>query len=117
RNMNIAIDDRAPYTAVAPHVYMREQDAVVDFAERVHPDVGRQDTVPHRASGDDATGGNDRVQCSPSAARFSKDELCRGILALMRANGPIGVVEVEHRGYRDDVHIGFVVRLKGAYIA
>src|SRR5580704_3543034 len=115
--MDVAVDDAAADAAMASDGDVREQDALVDFGVGVHADVGREDGVLDQASGDDAAVGDDGVESGAHAFLFGEDEFGGGVLALVSANGPVVVVEVEDGRDGDDIHVGFVVGLERAYVA
>src|SRR5215472_3300811 len=117
RNVDVAVNDGAADAAVAADIDVREQDAGVDLAVGVDAHVGRDHAVAYGAAGDDAAGGDDRIERRPRAARFGKHEFGRRVLPLVGANRPVGVVEVEHRRHRDDVHVGIVERFERADVA
>src|SRR5580692_1526889 len=115
--MDVAVDDAAADAAMASDGDVGEQDALVDFGVRVHADVGREDGVSDQAAGDDAAVGDDGIERGAHAVFLGKDELGRRVLALVSADGPVVIVEVEDGGDGDDVHVGFVIGLERAYIA
>lgn len=115
--MDITIDDGTADAAVASDADVGEENALVNFGIRVDADIGRENAIFNAAAGDDASIGNDGVEGGASAAGFGEDEFGRGILALMGADGPLFIVEVENRRDGDDVHIGFVVSLDRANVA
>src|ERR1700687_2002315 len=116
-DMDIAVEDRFANTATAPHADVRKQDAVVHFRVRVDAHVGRQDGVLHDAAGDNAAVGDDGIERGAGAAGFGKNEFRRRILALVGADRPLLVIEVEDGRDRDNVHVGFVVGLERANVA
>ena len=61
--------------------------------------------------------GDDRIQRRAGASGFGEHKFRRRILALVGADRPVGVVQVEHRRHRHDVHVGFVVGLQRPHVA
>src|SRR5579871_78754 len=114
--MHVAIDDGAADAAVASDADVGKQNALVDFAVGIYTDVGGEDRIFDRAAGDDAAAGDDGVEGGAGASGFGENEFGWWVLSLVGADGPVIVVEVEDGGDRDDVHVGFVVSLEGAYV-
>src|SRR5580704_1278060 len=56
-DMHVAIDDGLADTAMAAHVHMRKQNAVVDFAVGIDAHIGGEHAVFYRTSGNDAACG------------------------------------------------------------
>ena len=53
----------------------------------------------------------------PMRGVFGEHELCRRILALVGADGPVLIVEIEDGRDRDQIHVGFVVGFERADVA
>ena len=51
------------------------------------------------------------------AAGFGENKFGRRVLALVGADRPVRVVEVEHRRDRHDVHVGFVIGFERSHVA
>src|SRR5580658_9054537 len=115
--MDVAVDDAAADAAMAPDGDVGEQDGLIDFGVGIHADVWGEDGVPDQSAGDDAAIGDDGIECGALTIFLREDELGRRVLALVGADGPVVVVEVEDRGDGDDIHVGFVVGLERAHIA
>ena len=98
-------------------VHMREQDAGIHFTVGIHPHVRGEHAIPHHAAGNDAACGNNRIERRAHASRFGEHEFRRRILSLVSANGPVRVIEVEHRRDRNDVHVGLIESLERTDIA
>src|ERR1035437_5455029 len=116
-NMHVAVEDRLANAATAADADMREQDAVVHLGVGVDAHVVGEDGVLYDAAGDDASVGDDGIERGAGASGFSENEFRRGILALVGADRPLFVVQVEDGRNRDDVHVGFVVGFERAYVA
>jgi hypothetical protein len=117
RNMDIAVDDCPAYAAMTADVNVRKQNARVDLCKRIDPDIGRKDAVAHRTAGDDASGGNERIECLPGASGLLEDEFRRRILALMGTDRLGLVIQIEDRRDRHHVHVGFVIGFERAHVA
>src|SRR4029077_15580801 len=115
--MYVAVDNAAADAAVASHSDVREQNGRVDFGIRIHANVRRKDRILDRTSGDDAAIRHDGVERGTHTILLREDEFGRRILALVSADGPLVVVEVEDRRHRDDIHVGFVIGLERAHVA
>src|SRR5581483_1474562 len=116
-NMDVAVDDGAADAAMASHIDVGEKNAGVDFRIGVHAHVRGENAVLDHTAGDDASGGDDGVEGGAAAAGFGENEFSGRILALVGADQPLGVVQVENGGHGNDIHVGFVVGLEGAHVA
>ena len=115
--MHIAINNCLTNVAMAANIDVREQNASIHFAVGIYAHIRREDTVSNCAAGNNAAGRNNGIERRPRPPRFSENEFGRRILALMGTNRPVFVIQIEHRGHRDDVHVRFVVRLESSHIA
>ena len=115
--MHVAVDDGPADTAVAADIDMREDDTGFDFGIGIYAHIGREHAVAHGSAADDAAARYQRIQGSSGATGLGKNKLRRRVLPLMRADRPVLLEQVEHGRDRCDIHIGFVISLKRAYIA
>src|SRR5580704_1438822 len=59
RQLDIAIDDGPPDTAVTADVHVRKHDARIELGVRIDAHILRQHAVANHGAGNDASGGND----------------------------------------------------------
>ena len=91
---------------------MGHQDGVLDFGVAVHAHVRRNDGVRDPPAGYDRAHGDNGIDGDAHAPPFlRKDELGWRVLALVGADGPVAVIEVEDGRYGHQVHVGLVVGL------
>src|SRR5215510_15152961 len=78
RYEHVAIDDGPADAGVAPHAHAGHEDALLDQAEAVNPDVRAQHAAVDAAAGHDATRRDDRVErLSAAGSRLREYELRR----------------------------------------
>src|SRR5690606_8054975 len=117
RDEYVPVDDRIAQLRVTPHAHAGHQNAVVDLAEAVDAYVRPQHTARHRAARDDAAGRDDRVDGGAAPAWIAEDKLRGGRLWLVRAQGPLRIVQIELGVHMAQVHVGLVVRVERADVA
>src|ERR1700737_1875405 len=61
RDVYVAINDGLADATMPPHIYVREENAVVDFAVGIYSHIGGEHAVFHRAPGNDAARRNDGI--------------------------------------------------------
>src|SRR4029077_125434 len=116
-DVHVAVEDGSADAAAAAYADVREQDAGVYLRVRIHAHVRREYGILDHTSGDDAAIGNDGINRRAGATALGKDELGGRVFALVRAGGPVVVVQVEDGRDRDDIHIRVVVGLECAHVA
>src|SRR4029453_8644904 len=118
RDEHVAIDDRSANPRMTPDPHPGHENALLDFAETVHPDIGTENAAADRAPGHDAACRDDRVERPPAAASFVGEyELGRRRLHLVRVQRPLRVVQVELRVDLTEIHVGFEVGIERADVA
>src|SRR5262249_9747665 len=117
RDVYVTVNNGAADVAVASYVDVGKNDAGFHFAVGIDAHIGREYAVTHKAPGENAAGADDGIDGHAGAPGFAEDELGRRILPLFRADGPVTVIQVEHRRDRDQVHVGVIVSLNGPHVA
>src|SRR5579872_319431 len=115
--VHIAVDDTAAQAAVAADGYVGKENGRVDFGIGVDAHIGRDHRVLHHTAGNDAAIRDNGIERGAHAVLFREDEFCRGILALVGADRPGLIVQIEDRRDRNDIHVGFVVGFERAHVA
>src|SRR5262249_50484634 len=106
RDQHVAVDDRPADARVPPDADAGHQNAVLDFAEAVHPYVRAQYAAGDRAAADDTARRDHRVERLAAAdALLREDELRRRRLRLIGAQRPLRIVEVELGVHLTEIHV------------